>query len=63
MTQPKVHKKGKIAGGKIVRNWRITPDNVENLDKEYPRLGFNSAAALVNNILARYFNGEVIMRQ
>lgn len=47
---------------KVARNWRITKDNVDNSELEAPRLGFSSVPAFVNNLLARYFNGETIKR-
>lgn len=61
---PTTHKKGAVAPGKINRNWRILKSVDEQLQPEAERLGFGpkGVATFVNNLLTRYFNGEIIMR-
>ena len=56
------HKKGKVAPGKVNRNWRILVGVDEQLHKEAERLGFNSVAAFVNSHFVRFFNGDTIKR-
>lgn len=56
------HKKGKVAPGKVNRNWRILEGVDEQLHKEAERLGFHSVAAYVNSHFVRFFNGETIKR-
>jgi len=56
------HKKGKVAPGKVNRNWRILEGVDEQLHEEAERLGFHSVAAFVNSHFVRYFNGETIKR-
>lgn len=56
------HKKGKVAPGKVVRNWRILESVDHNLHLEVQKKGFASVPAFLNNLLTRYFNGEVIQR-
>lgn len=53
----------KAGPGKMIQNWRIEEKNVHNSRLEAPRLGFSSVPAFVNNLLARYFNGETIKRE
>lgn len=59
---PEPHKKGKVADGKVNRNWRILigPDKLAHEEAEAK--GFSSVAAWINNLLVRYFNGETIIR-
>lgn len=56
------HKKGKVAPGKVNRNWRILVGVDEQLHEEAERLGFHSVAAFINSHFVRYFNGETIKR-
>jgi len=58
-----VHKKGKLAPGKVVRNWRILIGVDKSLDEEVARLGFSSKPEFLNTLLTRYFNGETIKRE
>lgn len=57
------HKKGAVAPGKVNRNWRILKAVDDQLQPEAVRLGFGpkGVATFVNNLLTRYFNGEIIM--
>ena len=57
------HKKGKLAPGKVVRNWRILKGVDAALGDEVTRLGFSSKPEFLNTLLTRYFNGEVIQRK
>lgn len=63
-TATAVHKKGKMAEGKVARNWRLPKSVVDQLPDEAERMGFGrkGSAILVGNILTRYFNGDVIIR-
>jgi len=56
------HKKGKVAPGKVNRNWRILKTVDEKLHEEAIRLGFgaNGIATFLNTHFTRYFNGETI---
>ena len=56
------HKKGKVAPGKVVRNWRILETVDENLHLEAARKGFASVPAFLNNHFTRYFNNENMTR-
>jgi len=56
------HKKGKVAPGKVNRNWRVLVGVDEQLGLEAERLGFESKAAFINNHFTRYFNGDTIRR-
>jgi hypothetical protein len=58
------HKKGKVAPGKVNRNWRILKSVDDQLRPEAVRLGFGEkgVATFINNLLTRYFKGEIIMR-
>jgi len=58
----KTHKKGKVAPGKVNRNWRVLVGIDKQLHEEAERLGFESVPAFINNHFTRYFNGEVIRR-
>jgi len=57
-----VHKKGKVADGKVVRNWRILKSVDDNLREEASARGYASVPAFLNAHFTRYFNGEIIMR-
>lgn len=58
------HKKGAVAPGKVNRNWRILKSVDDQLPDEAERRGFGrrGVATFINNLLTRYFNGEIIMR-
>lgn len=56
------HKKGKVAPGKVNRNWRVDKGVDRMLHEEAARLGFDSVPAFFNTHFVRYFNGEVIQR-
>jgi hypothetical protein len=64
MVEKVVHKKGKVAPGKVNKNWRIPKAVADQLPAEAARLGFGKkgSAILVGVILTRYFNGETIKR-
>ncbi len=57
-----VHKKGKVADGKIPRNWRILKTVCDQLKEEAAAKGYASVPAFINAHFTRYFNGEIIMR-
>lgn len=57
-----VHKKGKLAPGKVNKNWRILVGISNQLDEEAERLGFDSVPQFLNAHFTRYFNGETIVR-
>lgn len=58
------HKKGAVAPGKVNRNWRILKAVDDQLPAEAELRGFGKkgTATFINNLLTRYFNGEIIMR-
>lgn len=56
------HKKGKLAPGKVNRNWRILAGVDEQLHQEAELKGFESVPAFINAHFTRYFNGETIRR-
>ena len=56
------HKKGKLAPGKVNKNWRILIGIDEQLKLEAERLGYDSVPAFINSHFTKYFNGESIRR-
>jgi len=58
------HKKGKVAPGKVNRNWRIDVGIDRMLHDEAVRLGYgeHGVALFVITHFTRYFNGETIRR-
>ena len=55
-------KKGKVAPGKVNRNWRILAGIDQLLHEEAILKGFDSVPKFINAHFTRYFNGETIKR-
>lgn len=56
------HKKGKLAPGKVNKNWRILVGIAVQLEEERIRLGYDSVPQFLNAHFTKYFNGEIITR-
>lgn len=60
------HRKGQLAPGKIVKNWRLLIGVDKMLSYEAQRLGYSSTPEFVNTFFTEYFNidpGEWIQRK